>query len=430
VLPRLKDLPNYTPPDGVIIVNKTNGTFNDDVICKYIESVVSVYMQSYKLTKVCLIIDSAQCHKTVKVLSKCAEFNIKHMLIPPRLTGLLQPADVCWFSGLKKHYHRLWANWFLNEEKTYTRFDNVRSPGYAKCISWLLEMWLEFPNHLIINSFESCGIISQLDLHSALKEVLKTNVLISDYVDNYEEADNIDGFEDSNDLFDEVGEIETDINVQTSNVEHNNNDNVLLTNSSVNVNLNFDAVDQIPSGQNTPNELIFNQSELINNNDNLIANNDSQISYTQLHTVNNFNIPHNLQQSTFWSNNITNEQNFNLNHGQYNNTQNSLHYQNQYNRNQYYQNHLYGHQNYQNQYHLNGHQNYQNQYHLNGHQYYQNQYHLNGHQYYQTQSNNNGRTNPSNEANNQQNYQPMQQIEDKKRGRPPGSKNKQTNSSK
>jgi hypothetical protein len=148
---------------------------------------------------------------------------------------------------------------------------------------------------LIINSFESCGIISQLDLHSALKEVLKTNVLISDYVDNYEEADNIDGFEDSNDLFDEVGEIETDINVQTSNVEHNNNDNVLLTNSSVNVNLNFDAVDQIPSGQNTPNELIFNQSELINNNDNLIANNDSQISYTQLHTVNNFNIPHNLQ---------------------------------------------------------------------------------------------------------------------------------------
>jgi hypothetical protein len=131
VLPRLKDLPNYTPPDGVIILNKTNGTFNDDVICKYIESVVSVYMQSYKLTKVCLIIDSAQCHKTVKVLSKCAEFNIKHMLIPPRLTGLLQPADVCWFSGLKKHYHRLWANWFLNEKKTYSSFDNVRSPGYA-----------------------------------------------------------------------------------------------------------------------------------------------------------------------------------------------------------------------------------------------------------------------------------------------------------
>ncbi len=42
----------------------------------------------------CLIIDSARCHKTVKVRDKCRELNIKHFLIPPRLTGLLQPADV------------------------------------------------------------------------------------------------------------------------------------------------------------------------------------------------------------------------------------------------------------------------------------------------------------------------------------------------
>jgi hypothetical protein len=97
------------------------------------------------------------------------------MLIPPRLTGLLQPADVCWLSGLKKHYHRLWNQWFLNEDKTYTRFDNVRSPGYAKCIDWLHKMWTEFPSHLIVKSFESCGILSQIDLHTALKHVLKTS---------------------------------------------------------------------------------------------------------------------------------------------------------------------------------------------------------------------------------------------------------------
>jgi hypothetical protein len=77
-------------------------------------------MDSANLSKVCLIIDSARCHKTVKVRDKCRELNIKHFLIPPRLTGLLQPADVCWFASLKKTYHKLWTDWFLNGVKTFT----------------------------------------------------------------------------------------------------------------------------------------------------------------------------------------------------------------------------------------------------------------------------------------------------------------------
>ena len=60
-------------------------------------------MDSANLSKACLIIDSARCHKTVKVRDKCREMNIKHFLIPPRLTGLLQPADVCWFASLKEN---------------------------------------------------------------------------------------------------------------------------------------------------------------------------------------------------------------------------------------------------------------------------------------------------------------------------------------
>jgi hypothetical protein len=43
VVPRVK--PDFTPLDDVIVVYKTGGTFNDDRICKYIDSVVSVYMR-------------------------------------------------------------------------------------------------------------------------------------------------------------------------------------------------------------------------------------------------------------------------------------------------------------------------------------------------------------------------------------------------
>jgi hypothetical protein len=93
-------------------------------------------------------------------------------------------------------------------------------------------MWTEFLSHLIVYSFESCGILSKIDLHTALKHVLKTNSMINDYVDNYDEADNIDGFENSNELFNELGEIDIDIN---------NNKNVVVVND--------DAINYIPSSK-------------------------------------------------------------------------------------------------------------------------------------------------------------------------------------
>ena len=46
VVPRVKELPDFTPADDVIVVYKTGGTFNDDIICKYVESVVSVLLES------------------------------------------------------------------------------------------------------------------------------------------------------------------------------------------------------------------------------------------------------------------------------------------------------------------------------------------------------------------------------------------------
>ena len=33
VVPRKKELPDYTPPDDIVLIYKTGGTFNDDVIC-------------------------------------------------------------------------------------------------------------------------------------------------------------------------------------------------------------------------------------------------------------------------------------------------------------------------------------------------------------------------------------------------------------
>jgi hypothetical protein len=164
-------------------------------------------MESNGLSSVLLILDQARCHLTAKVKARCEELHIKCLYIPPRLTGLLQPADVCWFSVLKKHYHRLWNDWFINADKSYTRNDNARSPGYVQCIQWLSKMWIEFEESHIIKSFECCGILHQFNLHSNLRTMLHNNIVYSDYIDELQDEDAIDGFEGNEQMFDQLDEV-------------------------------------------------------------------------------------------------------------------------------------------------------------------------------------------------------------------------------
>ena len=42
----------------------------------------------------------------------------------PRLTNLLQPADVCWFSSIKKTYKEKWNHWYIYGEKSYVDLDH------------------------------------------------------------------------------------------------------------------------------------------------------------------------------------------------------------------------------------------------------------------------------------------------------------------
>ena len=44
------------------------------------------------------------------------------------------PADVCWFQTFKLLFRRKNMYWFVNEQKSFTNFGNIRSPGYASVI--------------------------------------------------------------------------------------------------------------------------------------------------------------------------------------------------------------------------------------------------------------------------------------------------------
>ena len=90
------------------------GSINANVLIEhYIKRVVKPYMISKNFESVLLILDNATCHKSAAFRAACAEENIILSFIPPRMTPLLQPADVSWFAVLKKKYVDFWRDWLV-----------------------------------------------------------------------------------------------------------------------------------------------------------------------------------------------------------------------------------------------------------------------------------------------------------------------------
>ena len=74
------------------------------------------------------------------------------------MTNLLQPADVSWFSGVKKSFKKEWMHWYMHDDKDLTLKGNTKSPGYVKVCKWLAEIWDRTDNIMIKKSFKICGI--------------------------------------------------------------------------------------------------------------------------------------------------------------------------------------------------------------------------------------------------------------------------------
>lgn len=131
IIPRVNSIPQLDSIDNMEFDYKTQSTFNDLMILKYLERIIIPYMQSKSYERVLLIIGRATCHTTAKVMTFCHDHNIDLQYIPGRMTNLLQPADVAWFATIKKAYREKWNHWFTFDIKEFTRNNNMKSPGFV-----------------------------------------------------------------------------------------------------------------------------------------------------------------------------------------------------------------------------------------------------------------------------------------------------------
>ena len=132
-MPRKKPLKEFTPPDNVLIIySGGNKNFDQDTIKEsFVQRVIGPHVLRHNQKNALLFIDSAPCHKPSGVKTKLNQFNIDLEMIPPRMTGLVQPADVSWFRSVKAVYKKNWTNWYSYNDHAFTKSGNLKSPGYV-----------------------------------------------------------------------------------------------------------------------------------------------------------------------------------------------------------------------------------------------------------------------------------------------------------
>jgi len=199
IIPRKTPLPNYAPPDNVVVHYKNHGkTFDTEIIKEGIlKRVLMPHFLQKQIKNPLVFADSAPCHKTVQVKTAFKNANIDYELIPPSMTKLVQPQDVSLMKAFKSRFACRWRHWFMESDKSFTRSGNMRSPSYSTIIDWISEIVREIPRELVSNSFDVTGIM-QNDVdryHSALRHILTTDELPITFLED------LDGSEDLGNMF-------------------------------------------------------------------------------------------------------------------------------------------------------------------------------------------------------------------------------------
>ena len=106
IIPRKTPLPNYAPPDNVVVHYKNHGkTFDTEIIKEGIlKRVLMPHFLQKQIKNPFVFADSAPCHKTVEVKTAFKNANIDYELIPPSLTKLVQPQDVSLMKAFKSRF--------------------------------------------------------------------------------------------------------------------------------------------------------------------------------------------------------------------------------------------------------------------------------------------------------------------------------------
>lgn len=123
--------------------------------------------------------------------------NVYFKVVPPRLTGLLQPLDV----GINRSFQQFFddrSSEYQNEALSSTSREmktprgNVKMPTAEKVTNWAEAWCLHFSSHNIAKAFDACGLVPDTDfsvdkLHKPLQEIYNRGLSMEAWRDAYKD---------------------------------------------------------------------------------------------------------------------------------------------------------------------------------------------------------------------------------------------------
>lgn len=165
----------------MVDVNDT-GMWNDDILVRVIEHIIKKVQTPIHRQPVLILLDSYATHKK-HVEEKAAHYekrNVFLRIIPPNMTGILQPLDVAVNRSFQQAYNDKYTEYLTcavqsNDASQQTRSGNVKMPPYHDISKWITSWMKDQTAESLTKAFKLCGLVSSEtfnvnDLHKPLQD--------------------------------------------------------------------------------------------------------------------------------------------------------------------------------------------------------------------------------------------------------------------
>lgn len=159
VIFKRKTMPKDESPPTVVVAVNEKGWMNQEMMNLWLTKCYTKRPDGFfKTRKALLVMDSMRAHITPQFKDKIKACNSIPVIIPGGLTKILQPLDISVNRSFKAVLRRLWEEWMVDGEHSFTATGRMRHATYQQVLGWIDTAWASVTIETILSGFRKAGI--------------------------------------------------------------------------------------------------------------------------------------------------------------------------------------------------------------------------------------------------------------------------------